>query len=90
MNALDKTDEPALFISRTGAAEAGLKLIAKLPRRVRRVKVTGPHGVGDSKGFHLWAIPHDTREGSRRLTEQGLSLLHAANTHPPARQHQRR
>ena len=51
--------EPALFISRTGASKAGIKVIAKLPKHIKQFEVIGPIWVSDSMGYHVVLISNN-------------------------------
>ena len=76
MNILELKDSPALFISKTGAASIGVKVLAKLPSRVRGFDVIGPVQKGGDKGYHLSVIPSDPTTKPALLTNAALDLLH--------------
>lgn len=75
MNILDHKDAPALFISRTGATRIGLKVLTKLPSRVKGFKVSEPVQKGGDKGYHLLILPTDPTVKPMKLTNAALDLL---------------
>ena len=75
MDILSHKDTPAMFISRDGASRIGLKVLAKLPSRVKGFKVLGPVQQGGDKGYHLLILPTDPTTKPAKLVNRALDLL---------------
>lgn len=71
--------EPVLFISRTGAAKIGIKLLARLPYYINSFEVHGPIHLNGDTGYYLYLIPANCNEIPEPVNSETLQLIAVCN-----------